>query len=919
MVSPILTTKLFIPKVKQKAVMRNRLTHRLNEGLDRKLTLLSASAGYGKTTLISEWLSGSNLPAAWLSLDEGDNDVYRFLTYICAALQTIDEKLPSYARGLLQSPQPPPAEPVLTALINELAKFPARCLLVIDDYHVIQSKAVHHAVSFLLEYLPPNAHLVIASREEPDIPLTRLRVRDEVTELGVSDLRFNHFESAAYLNEAMKLQLTSQEISELENRTEGWIAALQFAAVSMGGYRGSGSFMKAFAGNQRFLLDFLVEEVLNKQPETTRQFLLCTSILDRMCGPLCSAVLSKELPETGSRLLQSLERANLFIVSMDHEQTWYRYHHLFAESLRRRLQNDADSGTGRVNAAELHLRASGWFEDNGFPMDAFRHAVAANATDLAERLAYGGGMPLHLRGEVAPVLRWLESLPLAELDARPSLWVIFASAALLAGRPAEIESKLQAAEKAMKGYEMDGKTRNLIGLIAATRASVSAMTIASTPSYTEQRRLETTELNKPLTDDKTNEIVGQIPAMQAALSMSSHQTDRLIDLSRRALEHLNPELLPVRMTVIWLMGVAYQHRGERGKAQEAFAEVLSISRKMENNIIGVMATLGQASLFEGENRLYEAEARYRRALELAGEQPSPAVCEAYLGLARIHYAWNDLEQAMRLAQMSAQLARQLHHSDILLTTDIFSARLKLAYRDYASASAILAEAQQFARKRSLMNRLPEIAAVQVLLLLRQGDPVGALHAAKTHELPLSLARAYLANGDAASALAAIAPHSHPVTANGREDQRLEAMLLEAAARSALGEKNRAVEIIREALESAERGGVIRSFIDAEALVISLLSETKDYRQMPGYIEKLLLAIEQEKINEGVSLSFEPLTPRELEVLQLAAQGLSNKQIGDKLFLALDTVKGHHRRIFEKMQVQRRTEAIALARQLGWIK
>ncbi|RIX53911.1 LuxR family transcriptional regulator [Paenibacillus nanensis] len=919
MISPILTTKLFIPKVKQKAVMRNRLTQRLNEGLDRKLTLLSASAGYGKTSLISEWITCSNLPAAWLSLDEGDNDIYRFLAYICAALQTIDEKLPSYARGLLQSPQPPPAEPVLTALINELAKYPARCVLVLDDYHLIHSKAVHHAVSFLLDYLPPNAHLVIASREEPDIPLTRLRVGDEVTELGVPDLRFNHSESAAYLNESMKLQLTSQEISDLENRTEGWIAALQFAAVSIEGYQGSDSFMKAFAGNQRVLLDFLVEEVLNKQPETTRQFLLYTSILDRMCEPLCSAVLSKEPSESGSRLLQSLERANLFIVSMDDEQTWYRYHHLFAESLRRLLRNDAASRIGRVNAAELHLRASRWFEDNGFPMDAFRHAVAANATDLAERLAYGGGMPLHLRGEVAPVLSWLESLPLAELDARPSLWVIFASASLLAGRAEEIESKLQAAEKAMKSYEMDGKTRNLIGLIAATRASVSAMTVAASPTYAERRRLETIELSKHLTDDKTNEIVGRIPAMPAASPMSSQQTDRLIELCRRALEHLNPELLPVRMTAVWLMGVAYQHRGERGKAQEAFAEVLSISRKLENNIIGVMAVLGQASLFEGENLLYEAEAHYRRALELAGEQPSPAVCEAYLGLARIHYERNDLEKAMQLTQMGAQLARRLQHSDFILASEIFIARLKLAYRDYAGASALLGEAKPFARERSLTNRLPDIAAVQALLLLRQGDPVGALHEAKTHELPLCLARAYLAHGDAAAALAAIAPYSSPVTANGQEDQRLEAMLLEAAARCTLGQRSRALEILIEALEIAERGGFIRSFIDAETPVLSLLSVAKAYRKMPGYLDKLLLAMEQDKMKEGASQRPEPLTARELEVLQLAAQGLSNKQIGDKLFVALDTVKGHHRRIFEKMQVQRRTEAIALARQLGWIK
>lgn len=921
MVSPYITTKLYIPEAKHNAIVRSRLTQRLNEGLHRKLSIISASAGSGKTTLISQWLSSCDRPAAWLSLDERDNDVYRFLGYFAAALQTVDEKLSSYASAALQSPQPPPAESIMALIINDLARLPMRCLLVLDDYHLIHSKPVHDAVAFLLDHLPSNAHLVITSREEPDLPLTRLRMRDEVTELGAADMRFNHQETMDYLTDAMKLQLSLPEISELENRTEGWIAGLQLAALSMNGELNADRFMRPIAGNQRFVMEFLVEEVLKKQSEPIQRFLLYTSILDRLCGPLCEAVMSADASMTGEQFLRSLERANLFVVPLDQEQTWFRYHHLFAETLRQRLQSHAASSADRASIAELHLRASRWYEHNCFPMEAFRHAVAAENLDLAARLAYGDGMPLHLRGEVAPVLSWLETLPVTELDARPSLWVLYASASLMAGKPTDIESKLLAAEAAMKKLGEGGDTHNLIGIIAATRAGVAAMSIASGTAFKEQKLQEAeAALQLSEADDKTNDIIGQISVTGALSTQDVQLAESVIALSGRALLYLNPDILPIRITVTWLKGVAYQLLGDRIKAREAYADVLSISRKLGSNIIGIMANLGQGNLFEGENRLYEAEERYRSALQLAGDLPLPAVCEAHMGLARIHYARNKLENAMQHAEMSAQLAHRLNSADILVSCEIFFARLKLAHRDYVSSADILTKAKRFVRENGLFGKLPTIAAIQVQAMLGLGDPLGALNLAKSQELPLSLARAYLANGDAAAALTSLEQNRHLAEANGREDELLQAMVLEAAALYAQGEKSKAVDIFVIALEIAEQGGYIRMFIDEEQRIAPLLSEANARRILPDYIGIILTACDQEKKRGGERFSLiEPLTTRELEVLHLAAQGLSNRQIGETLFLALDTVKGHHRRIFEKLQVKRRTEAIALARQIGWIK
>ncbi|MFC0211623.1 LuxR C-terminal-related transcriptional regulator [Paenibacillus chartarius] len=927
MLFPLVATKLYIPRARPKALLRRRLTEKLSEGLHRKLSLISASAGYGKTTLVSEWLSACDRPAAWLSLDEGDNELHRFLAYVIAALHTIAENQARNALELLQSPQPPPIESILAVLINDIASIPGPFILVLDDYHVIHHTSVHTALMYLLEHLPPNMHLVVVTREEPGLPLARMRVRDEVTELGAMDLRFTESETAAFLTGVMNVKLTAEAAAALENRTEGWIAALQIAAVTLQGRPPAEPLPQSFAGNQRVMLDYLVEEVLHKQPEATRTFLLYTSVLDRLCGPLCEAVLPGDASVSGDEVLLSLYRANLFIVPLDDENRWFRYHHLFAELLRHKLQHRLSSSAGLESVTVLHDRASVWYENNAMPLEAFRHAVAAGHVDRAARLAEGEGMPLHLRGAASPVLSWLETLPKAELDARPSLWIIYGSALLITGRPTEIEPKLQAAEAAMamQGLDTNAKPNDLLGIMAATRAAVAAIALAGQPFAAEPHPLQAAEdaLQTTVAEDKTDDLVGHITPRHAAPVLEPSQADTVIAQSRRSLEYLNPELLPVRVAVLWMMGVAYQLRGDRKEAMEAYSEVLSVSRRIDSSLIGIMAAVSQGSLLEKDNRLYEAEERYRSALKRTGEVPLPAACEAYMGLARIRYEWNDLENAMQYAQKCEHLARQIHSNDALVTCGLFFARVKLAEEDAEQASGILADVKQFIREHRLLNRLPDIAAVQVQTAIRRGDMEGAAHLARMNGLPLCAARAHLARGDTAAALAVLEPIRSLAEARGWRDERLKATILQAVVLQAQGAKSQASLLLLEALELAEPGGVIRSFVDEGPSIVPLLAEAAAYGRVSDYVGKLLAACEAEQTGGGSQSAamtpIETLTPRELEVLQLIADGLSNRQIGERLYLALDTVKGHNRRIFEKLQVQRRTEAIALARKLGWIR
>jgi LuxR family maltose regulon positive regulatory protein len=814
----LLRTKLFVPPLRPNLVPRPHLIDRLNQGLKlgHKLTLVSAPAGFGKTTLVSEWVAGCGRPASWLSLDEEDNDPTRFLSYLVAALQTIAARqspLANIGEGLLavlQSPQSPPTQLILTALLNEITTIPEDFILVLDDYHVIESQEVDEALTFFLEHLPRQVHLAIASRIEPSIPLSRLRAGGRMTEIREHDLRFSLDEINIFLDKAMGLNLSAENVAALGSRTEGWIAGLQLAALSIQGLKGSDEiteFVDRFTGSDRYIQDYLADEVFRQRPAGTEAFLLQTSILDRLSGPLCDAVrfgLSKsprgseravleETADTNEKnsqaILEALEVANLFIVPLDSERRWYRYHHLFAELLRQRL-----SQWGPESIAQLHVRASAWYEKNGLEFEAFHHAAAGNDIERAERLIAGDGLPLHWRGAASPVLNWLASLPPAVLDARPSLWVTWATALVFAGRTSSIEEKLHAAESALAGVEPD---------------------------------------------DKSQDLVGQIAALRGMMAVSQQQIEIIIDQASRALALLHPDNLPVRTAATWTLGFAYEIQGKRAAASRAYAEVVANSQASGNFMFTIAATTSLGNIQQGENQFHLAAETHRSALKLAGDPPLPFACASMLGLAQILYEWNDLDAAQKHGELSAQLGTQIEAVDMPATSGVFLARLNLAQGDASGAAALLETAEQFVRQHNFMFRMPDVAAAQVLTSLHQGDLAAAAQLAESHDLPVSQIRVQLAQGDAAGALAALEPLRQGAEEKGLADERLKLMVLQAVAHHLHGDKGEALRTLGEALTLGQPGGFVRIFVDEGFPMAQLLSEAAAHGTMPDYVGKLL--------------------------------------------------------------------------------
>jgi LuxR family maltose regulon positive regulatory protein len=592
MSAPFLATKLYIPPPRPGVVPRPRLIERMNEGLATgcKLTLISAPAGFGKTTLVSDWIATSGRPVAWLSLDERDNDPARFISYVVVALQTIQADIGVSLLPALQSPQPLQIETILTTLLNEISTIPENFLLILDDYHSLDSHPVDHSLAFLIEHLPRQMHLLIATREDPDLPLARLRARGQCTELRAADLRFTPAEAAEVLNRVMGLDLSEADVTALEARTEGWIAGLQLAALSMQGNKDTAGFIQSFTGSHRFVMDYLLEEVLHQQPESIQAFLLRTSVLDRMCGRLCDAVLlDSSIP--GQATLEYLERANLFIVPQDNERRWYRYHHLFGDLLRKRLGQSLTPG----GIAELHLHASEWYETNDLMLEAFRHAAAANDIERAVRLMESKEMPVHLRGTASAILSWLESLPKTLLDARPALWWKQAAMLLIIGEPEGVEEKLQAIEAALAsatlpGAEMDESSRDLIGKIAAARANVA---------------------------------------------QTHAQIETILVQSRRALEYLHPNDLNNRSMAIRSMGYAYYIQDDLAAAGRAYAEALSLGQASGDIINILLASIRLGQIQSTRNQLHLAAETYRSVLQRIDEYSPPNAPLAYIGLGMI--------------------------------------------------------------------------------------------------------------------------------------------------------------------------------------------------------------------------------------------------------------------------------------------
>ncbi len=905
MSAPILTTKLYIPPPRPKVVLRPRLIQRLNEGLQRTsgVTLISASAGFGKTTLVSEWVAGCKRPVAWLSLDEGDNAPTRFLVYLIAALQTIAPKMGERVLEALQSSQPPSTEALLTTLLNEIAAFPDKPVLVLDDYHVIDSQPVDQALTFLVDHLPPQMHLVIASREDPPLPLARLRVRGQLTELRATDLRFTPVEAADFLNRVMGLNLAAEDIAALENRTEGWIAGLQLAALSMQGQADATRFIQSFTGSHRFVLDYLVEEVLQRQPERVRSFLLQTSILDRLSGPLCDAVCSAGT-EDSKGMLEALERGNLFVIPLDDQRQWYRYHHLFAEVLQAHLREEQ---ADRVS--EIHRRASVWYEQNDLPADAIRHALAAEDFERAANLLERVWLAMDLSYQSATWLGWVKALPDDLIRVRPVLCAGYAWALLNGGKLEASEVRLRDAERWLQpaDEQAENSSAKMVVVDEVEFRSLPA-SIASARAY---RAL----------------ALGDIPGT--------------IVYARQALT-LAPEGDLVRRTqATALLGLAEYANGDLPAAERSLLDFQASMWQAGDIANALGMTFILANIWMAQGRLRKAVSAFQQALQLAENRDAPrpiGTSDLYRGLSELLCEQGDLEAAAQHLLTAQKLGEQAALTGWPHRLGVAQARMKEAQGDLAGALTLLDEAE----RQYVRNPLPDrsIAALKARVWIRQGKLTEALSWVSEHGLStdddlsylrefehLTLARVLIARyktdrvDDALrAALGLLERLLQAAEEGGRMGSAIEILVLQALACRVQGDLPLVLASLDRALALAEPEGYVQVFVDEGLPITELLTRMKDEGgRRKEYIHKLLATFGTQKDVHPSSLSphllVEPLSERELEVLKLLGTELSGPEIARKLNVSLNTVRTHTKNIYSKLGANNRRAAVRRAEEL----
>lgn len=880
---PILNTKLYVPPLRPGVVSRRRLVEQLDAGRHRKLSLVSAPAGFGKTTLITSWVAELDIPVAWLSLDEADNELARFLSYLLAALQRIDPTIGEGVRGVLDLPQVPPAESILTALLNDISASDEPFILVLDDYHAIDSAAIDDAMGFLFDHLPTQAHVVMTTREDPRLSLARLRARGEMTELRAADLRFTPDEAAAFLRDVMGIHIPADYVVALDLRTEGWIAGLQLAALSMQGREDVEGFIHQFAGDDRYIVDYLVEEVLQRQPGDTRSFLLQTSILDRMSGPLCDAVTGRD----GSRaLLETLERGNLFVVQLDDKRQWYRYHHLFADVLRAYAMEVEPEGVAR-----RHLAASAWFERHGEMTNAIRHALAAGdgrrAAGLIEMIA------LRMLGtsEENTLWSWLEEIPDDLARRMPVLSVYYGFASFSHAGLDAAEARFRDAERWLEG--------DTDGMIVVNEAALRS-------------------------------AKGTIAVGRAYRAGALGDGERMLAYAREALDVTPDDEHLWSGAASGVLGIAYWTAGELDLAYRFFEDGkrrLERAGYMQFQVVSVHV-LADIRLAQG--RLREAERIYQQTLDIATEQGDPVwgAVDLYVGLSEICCERDELDAATRYLLKSKELGDHAGLADTRHRWYIAMANVRGAQGDLDGALAMLDEAERQYVPGADPDLRP-VAARRACVWIAQGRVHDALTWASERALSTADEVSYLREFEHlvfARALMATAERDAIEQAAGLLDRLLDAaetgqrtgsviqiLVDRAMAYVAWGDRPAALESLGRALSLAQPEGYVRVFTGEGETMARLLSEARSRGMSATYAGRLLAAMSpSEPSASGSGL----LSEREVEVLRLVAEGLSNREIADRLFLALDTVKGHNRRIFGKLEVQNRTEAIARAREIG---
>ena len=906
----LLATKLRVPRPPLRLVPRAHLIGRLQQAYGRPLTLIAAPAGFGKTTLLAAWLHEVPMPAAWVSLDSGDDDPPRFWSYALAALDGVhgDGGLGTIGLPLLRSPQPPPLEVVLTAAINRLAALPAETVLVLDDYHAITAAPIHASLTFLLDHLPERLHLVIATRADPPLPLARLRARGQLVEIRAADLRFTRVEATAFLAHTGGPVLSTEEVTALDARIEGWVAGLQLAALSLHGRQDVAAFLRAFTGTHRFVIDYLTQEVLGRQPAGVQEFLLQTAILERLCGPLCEAVTGE--PE-GQAMLERLEAANLFLVPLDEERCWYRYHHLFAEMLRQCLRQ-----LHPERLAPLHRRASAWYAHHDLIGDAVRHALAAADFEQAADLVEQAAEPMAKRGEIATLRAWLQALPEALVRARVELCLWHGWLLALVGR-------FDAAEGLLQDLESPPNSN-------AASAPLPSASDAVPP---------------PWRDDAGDlgACAGRVAAIRAFIAFRRGDAPRTIALARQALELL-PTQAAARGLVAWNLGIAYLWHGEFAAGAAALREAQAISQADGNSYAACMITFELAQTHVRQGQLHQADETYRQALDpVAGrDEQLAATGPLYVGRGDLQREWDHPDAASRDLREGIARCQQTGNGAILVLGYVALARVHQARGDSGGAEALIQEIARILRTRDFPPiNAASLAAWHARLSLQQGDLAVADRWARDRGLRmddaldpareieyLTWTRVLLAQHRPAEVAPLLGRLLRLAERQGRLGSALEILILQALTQQARGDAARAVERLAHALTLAAPEGYTRIFVDEGAPMARLLAWPRshgfgDQHGSRHYRDHLLTLLGgapgadalPPALRHGPHALSEPLSDRELAVLRLIVAGCSNREIADQLVVAVSTVKWYINAIYGKLQVESRTKAIVRARDL----
>ena len=864
--TPLLATKLFIPAPRIRRVVRDRLLERLEAGNHRPLTLIAAPAGSGKTPLVSEWLDACPRPAAWLSLDQSENDPASFWRHLLAAVRRVWPDFGQDVLDLFQSPQPPALAGVVGVIVGELAGMDGRLTLVLDDYHTITVDSVHAGLATLLESLSPQLRVVMLTRSDPPLPLARMRARDQLTEIRAADLRFTPLEAAAFLRDCMRLDLQDQQVQALAARTEGWIAGLQLAALAVQGAERPQEFVDRFAGSHRFILDYLTDEVLSRLPPDRLRFLLETSVLDRLSGPLCDALTGDE---GGKAILEQLDQQNLFLVPLDDRRCWYRYHHLFRDVLRARLAPD--------RASELQLRAAGWFEQQGLDAEAIPYALAAGdpegAARLIERSAWGD---LLLYGDLRTLMGYLAQLPEPIVTGRPWLMMYQAWSRLYRGDSAEAERLADAAAE-----------------------------------------------EAPATADATH-LLGNAAAVHALSAMTKGEFSCAVDSGRQALQLLAPADWGMRGIVEMVLASCSYMTGDLDGAERAYSMAEQWAREFGNVSLGLTA-LAHADVLVARGRLHEAAERLRQALRGADEhrrRHMGASGLALIGLGRVLREQGNLAEAERYLLEGLGLA--WFTPDVPVHAYVSLARLQGARGDFPALRRSLEEATAAGSRREVgVAAHMDLVSCVVQWCLAQGD-VATAAAWVEQRLPsvepavawvyeqeqIIRARLLLAESRAPEAREALSRQAATARAGGRTGNWLAATALGALAAESAGDRTAALDLLADALAAAEPEGYVRIFLDEGPAMVRLLGACghRYASRLLGGTAVPLRTVEQHLV--------EPLTDREREVLGLVAGGLTNPEIGARLYISEGTVKRHISNIFAKLGVNHRTQALVRAREIG---